>query len=226
MLLAYVAPFFRRSFNFGSVVGTALGAAFIVCGSLWNKMSFSLQKGVSFFALVTVVYLVLTAYVIMRSPGNRATNQRVLILLGCRVDGDIPSPALEKRMDAAYFFLLANPDSVAILSGGQGRDENISEALCMKQHLTYRGISADRLIVEDKSVSTYQNIKYSKKILDELGETEAAIATSDYHQKRAELICKKFGVTAYAVSSRTDWLFLPSFVLRESAALIRGYVVK
>lgn len=68
----------------------------------------------------------------MKFGKNTATNQKTLIVLGCRVKGDVPSLALQKRADAAYFYLLKNPDCVAILSGGQGKDENISEAACLK----------------------------------------------------------------------------------------------
>ena len=161
---------------------------------------------------------------VLRDGKTNADGQKILVVLGCRVKGDIPSVALEKRVDSAYLYLMSNPQARAILSGGQGRDEFISEAECMRKMLTDRGISSDRLLLEDKSASTYQNIKLSMKYIKDAGVNEIAVATSEYHQKRARLICKKFGLTAYSVSSKTDPLILPVFVLREIFALVKEYI--
>ena len=157
----------------------------------------------------------------MKFGKNTATNQKTLIVLGCRVKGDVPSLALQKRADAAYFYLLKNPDCVAILSGGQGKDENISEAACLKKLLTDRGIAQSRLFCEELSTSTDENIRFSKKIIDENGfDTSVAIVTSEYHQLRAKHICEKNGLNFASISSKTKPLYLPTFLVRELMALI------
>lgn len=224
LIAVYLLPVIRQVFNFGSIAGISIGAAFLACGLAWSKMTFSQQKFFSFTALVAVLILCSLSSFVLRDGKTNADGQKILVVLGCRVKGDVPSKALEKRVDSAYLYLMSNPHSKAILSGGQGRDEFVSEALCMKQMLTKRGISPNRLILEDKSVSTYQNIKFSMKYIEAEDVKEIAVATSEYHQKRAKLICKKFGLTAYSVSSKTDPLILPVFVLREIFALVKEYI--
>ncbi|MGN1328341.1 MAG: ElyC/SanA/YdcF family protein [Eubacterium sp.] len=226
LIAVYLLPIIRQVFNFGSIAGIAMGTVMLVLGLTWNRLTFSQQKFTVFGAIALVVGLWGLSAAILRDGRSDADGKRILVVLGCRVKGDIPSRALKKRVDSAYLYLLSNPQSKAILSGGQGRDEFISEALCMKNMLTERGISPDRLIIEDRSVSTYENIKFSMKYIEDAGVKEIAVATSEYHQKRAKLICKKFGLTAYSVSSKTDPLILPVFVLREIFALAKEYVLK
>ncbi|MGN1421099.1 MAG: YdcF family protein [Eubacterium sp.] len=223
-IAVYLLPIIRQVFNFGSVAGISIGAAMLAFGLTWNKMTFSQQKLVAFAVAIVLVGLWSLTSLVLRDGKTDADNQKILVVLGCRVKGDVPSIALQKRVDSAYLYLLSNPQAKAILSGGQGRDEFISEAACMKQMLTNRGISPDRLFLEDKSVSTYENIKFSIKYIEDAGVKEIAIATSEYHQKRAKLICKRFGLTAYSVSSKTDPLILPVFLLREFFALAKEYI--
>lgn len=223
LLAVFLLPLLDRVFNFGNAVGIALGALFLALGLMWNSISFTLQKLTAFGALAFGVIFWLLGALLVRDGRSTANGQKVIVVLGCRVNGDVPSIALQKRVDCAYLYLMSNPGSVAILSGGRGRDELISEAACMKNMLVSRGIPENRLITEDKSVSTYQNIKFSKKYIKELGTDEIAVATSEYHQKRASLICKKFGLTAYPVSAKTAPRLLPTFILRELFALINEY---
>ena len=224
LIVVYLLPIIRQVFNFGSIAGASMGTALLVFGLMWNRLTFTTQRLVVFVVVIVLAGLWGLTYLILHHGKTNADGQKILIVLGCRVKGDVPSVALQKRVDSAYFYLLSNPDARAILSGGQGRDEFISEAECMRKMLTDRGISSDRLLLEDKSASTYQNIKLSMKYIKDAGVNEIAVATSEYHQKRARLICKKFGLTAYSVSSKTDPLILPVFVLREIFALVKEYI--
>jgi uncharacterized SAM-binding protein YcdF (DUF218 family) len=97
----------------------------------------------------------------------------------------------------------------------------MTEAQCLKNLLVGRGISQERLFLEEMSTSTRQNIAYSKKIIEQNGfPSDVAVATSEYHQLRAKLICKNYGLNAFAVSSKTKPILLPTFLLRELMALI------
>ena len=226
LLLTFLLPVFMQVFNFGTIAGTALGAAYVLLGVLWETMQQKQRTAVLTALVLICAFLLWKAFGILKAGKSNAAGQRVLIVLGCRVRGTEPSLALLKRVDSAYFYLFANPDAVAVLSGGQGSDELISEVACMKRLLMSRGIAESRLLIEDKSTSTYENIRFSRKYLDELGVQEAAIATSEYHQKRARLICQRFGIKAYSVSSQTSPILLPTFVLREILALARETVLK
>ena len=224
IFLIFAAALFHRVLNFGNIAGMALGGIYIALGLLINRLDGVKQKLAGIIVVIAICVLILIILKmrdIYLAGKKTAGSEQVVIVLGCRVKGDEPSLALLKRVDAAYRFLLNNPNSVAILSGGQGRDENLSEALCMQQLLYDRGIAKNRLILEDRSTSTDENIRFSLEIMAQLGmKNEAAIATSEYHQKRASLICKRYGLSVSAVSSRTKAILLPTFLLRELFAIV------
>lgn len=225
-LIAFILPVFHRVFNAGNVVGVAMGGVMLLLGVRWSSFSFIQIKYSVFFIFVMMVIYALMYSDIMNNGKSNASNQQVVIVLGCRIIGDIPSHALEKRIDAAFFYLLRNPESVAILSGGQGKDENLSEALCMYRCLVDRGVDKKRLFIEDKSVNTDENIRFSLKIIEENGfNKEVAIATSEYHQKRTKMLCKRYGIEAYAESSKGKAILLPTFVTREMLAVIKEALI-
>lgn len=222
VFLLFAIAVFDRVLNFGNIAGMLFGIAYIVIGLLMNRTDSSNQKYIFIIALCVLLLTILKMREIYAAGKTKISSQKVIIVLGCRVRGDEPSLSLIKRVDAAYKFLLFNPESVAILSGGQGKDENISEAQCMQQFLYTRGISKDRLILEDRSTSTDENIRFSLQIIETLDlDRNVAIATSEYHQKRAANICEKYGLNGTPVSSKTKWTLLPTFLLRELFAEIK-----
>ena len=145
------------------------------------------------------------------------------VVLGCAVNGEKPSAMLKKRIDAAYDYLTENPQAVCILSGGKGDGENISEALCMYNALTEKGIVPERLYLEENSTTTAENMQYSKQILTEkgLGDTVVLI-TTDFHQFRAGLLAEKQALQTYKVCARSGVFALPTFIVREWFTFI-GY---
>lgn len=222
VFLLFAIAVFDRVLNFGNIAGMLFGIAYIVIGLLMNRTDSSNQKYIFIIALCVLLLTILKMREIYAAGKTKISSKKVIIVLGCRVRGDEPSLSLIKRVDAAYKFLLFNPESVAILSGGQGKDENISEAQCMQQFLYARGISKDRLILEDRSTSTDENIRFSLQIIETLDlDRNVAIATSEYHQKRAANICEKYGLNSTPVSSKTKWTLLPTFLLRELFAEIK-----
>lgn len=149
-----------------------------------------------------------------------------VIVLGCRVKENGPSLMLSKRIDAAYDYLSKNPSAVCIASGGKGADEPYSEAEAIKNALIAVGISEDRLILEDKSENTFQNIRNSKAILNSLGYSdEAVIVTSEFHQLRARLIAQKQGLSVSSISSATYLPLLPSYWIREWFGVAHEYLI-
>ena len=134
----------------------------------------------------------------------------------CKVYGEHASRSLRERLDAALIYLEENPNSQCIVSGGMGEGEKISEAECMYRYLTKKGINSSRIIKEDKSTSTRENLRFSKKIMEEKGlGNNIAIATSEYHQYRASQIAKSLGFSVGAVSGHTAWWLFPTFYMRE-----------
>lgn len=145
------------------------------------------------------------------------------IVLGCRVKGEVPSRILSERTNAAYDYLQTHEQAVAVLSGGMGEGELISEAECMKRLLLERGIDEKRLLIEDQSVNTQTNLSNSKKLLEEtLGETpsQVVIITSEFHEYRAIFHAKQLGFQPVAYASKTGISYKIPFYLREIVAVI------
>lgn len=151
---------------------------------------------------------------------------RAVIVLGCKVNGSTPSLMLYRRIRTAYNTLVQYPDAVCVVSGGKGSNEDISEAACMSNELQKMGISADRILLEDQSASTSENLRFSKQILDENGISgELVIVTDGYHECRAQYLAKKEGLPdCAAASAPTSWYLLPTYWVREWFGLVHAFV--
>lgn len=146
-----------------------------------------------------------------------------VIVLGAGVNGTAPSESLRERLTAAEAYLNAHPDATAVLSGGKGDRENISEAECMYRWLTARGIDPSRLRKEEQSVNTRENLRYSAALIEaESGKVpeRVAIISSEYHLCRATLFAADVGMTALGYPAKTqNRPFFCNMLLREIPAV-------
>lgn len=161
----------------------------------------------------------------IRASKSAPGDETVMIVLGCGVNGDRPSLMLTERLDAAYDYLNTHEEVVCILSGGQGKGENISEAECMYRYLTEKGIAQNRLYKEDRSTSTRENLLYSKKIIEEKNlDPQVIIVTNEFHEYRASVIAEHTGVKPSAVCGQTAWWLLPTYYLRELYGIVFEWI--
>lgn len=227
LILIFLLPIFEDVFNIATIIGIIGGAVPLILGFLWNIANRNLSYTILIIYSIGFAVTLAAMLGIYFAGRTKAATQDVIIVLGCRIKGDRPSLSLIKRVDTAYDFLKSNPKAAAILSGGQGADENLSEALCMYNMLAEKGIEQSRLIMEDKSTNTDENIRFSLKLIEDFGfSKKAAIATSEYHQLRAKMICRRYGITAYAQSSKTKLSILPTFLLREILGIVKERIIK
>lgn len=168
-------------------------------------------------AAVTAGFILSAAH-----PGERPAC-RYVIVLGAGVNGTVPSLTLQERINAACHYLTANPEAVAILSGGQGPNEDITEAACMYRELTKLGISAERLIVEDAATSTMENLRFSLDAVEEatgFRPNKVGIISNEYHLFRACRFAQTLDLEAIGIPAKTTWLPLRlNYYLREIAAV-------
>lgn len=157
-----------------------------------------------------------------RLPAANGENQYAIIL-GAKVNGEIPSLSLRYRLEAALDYAKKHPEVKFILSGGQGPDEDITEAEAMKRYLMENGIEEDRLILETASTSTYENIQFSKKLLPS-SVNSVTIVTSDYHLARAREIARQLDLESDAVSAKTPKVVEWKLTTRERLALLKTSV--
>lgn len=148
-----------------------------------------------------------------------------VIVLGAGVNGRTPSLVLESRIEAAAAYLSAHPKIPVVLSGGQGSGEEISEARAMQEGLTALGIDPERLILEEASLDTVQNLNNSMALLEARGfdscEGTVAVVTSDFHLFRVRLLTGlHWPMTVVGVPASTTWWWLnANYYVREVFAL-------
>ncbi|HJB17330.1 MAG TPA: YdcF family protein [Candidatus Blautia excrementipullorum] len=157
----------------------------------------------------------------MRVPENLD----YLIVLGAHVDGTRLTLALLERTRRALQYLKENPRTIAVLSGGRGSGEQISEAQAMFHYLTAHGIPKERLILEDRSVNTKENLAFS---LEKIGRMDVSVGvvTNHFHVFRGVAIGKKCGCRAvYPVPARYRSWRLLIYVPREILAIIKDKIM-
>jgi uncharacterized SAM-binding protein YcdF (DUF218 family) len=147
-----------------------------------------------------------------------------IIILGARVKGEIPSLALQYRIDAAANYMKKNEETIAIASGGQGPGEDITEAEAIKKGLLAHGIPDSKIVLEDKSTDTVENIRFSKKLIPNHLET-GLIVTNDFHLYRATSIAKDQGLNLQGIPAKTPTVAIPKSYAREYLAITKYYLV-
>lgn len=140
-----------------------------------------------------------------RHPQPDATRApAAIIVLGSGLDGREPGPMLRLRLDAALVYAGQFPQAKLVVSGGQGWSEEISEAQAMQEYLQRHGVAPARILAEDRSTSTEENLGYSKRVLQaagiDVGRQNSLIVTSDFHTLRAEGLARRHGYGAAAVA--------------------------
>lgn len=178
---------------------------------------------VAFFAAL-ISFIVVECLVISHERIDaEAQSADYLIVLGCGVDGERPSLMLQSRIDTAENFLKAHPNVVAVLSGGQGPGEDITEAEAMRRALVAAGIDESRLLLEETSTDTIRNISNS---LDIIGRDsgKVAILSNDFHLYRARVIARHEGVDAATVCAATPRVDLSLvYHIREYFSLVKVF---
>jgi len=226
--LAFVSTFFTAKINIGNTVGAAVCAILFLAilkrqfvAEVIHSLSATLWGKTILIAAAAIIVLctaaaVLLSVMMIRAAHNPPDSPQTIIVLGCRVKPDRPTVMLQNRINAAFEYLTENPDTVCIASGGQGSDEPMSEAECIRDALVALGIESERIILEDKSTSTYENLLNSSAIMEELGLGQTAvIVTSEFHQLRAKIIAQRLGLCTYSISSKTNISLLPTYWIRE-----------
>ncbi len=236
LLILFIIPIMSGILNPGNMAGILITVILLLITLFFDKFKmycselFSHSGGkiviisVSVLTAAAIIYVSVLSTFMISAQVKSPDNAKAVVVLGCKVNGERPSRMLARRLDAAYEFLSENDNVICIVSGGKGDDEKISEALCMKKYLTEKGISADRIIMEDKSVSTFENIKFSADILNEYGIEDIAIVTDGFHQYRAGLLAKEYDFNISAINAHNDHITLPlipTYWVREWMAITK-----
>ncbi len=201
----------------------ALVSGYLVAGLVKKKNAWwgKLLQGVldACVVLGLVVVIGTGSFIASAAVGQADISCDYIVVLGAKVNGTQPSRILASRIDAAYEYLVRNPGTVAVLSGGQGPDEGISEAQCMFNQLTERGIDAGRLVLEEKSTSTWENLTFSKALIP-AGTEKIGLVTSEFHLFRAGQFAREKGLETIGIPGKTENIVhFANYFLREIAGV-------
>ncbi len=195
---------------------------------LWGKTWGKVLLLTVFGALAAVLILLIVLMILVETKMNAkpTEDRQTLIVLGCQVRGETPSRQLYYRIEAADAYLKAHPDAVAVLSGGMGPDEGITEAECMYRCLTARGIDPSRLYRETESSNTLENLRFSAALMEREGLSgPVLIVTNGFHVYRALKMAKDVGLPAEGLAAESDGPSMPFALLREAMALVKYALV-
>lgn len=150
-----------------------------------------------------------------------------ILILGCGIKKDgTPTPLLRGRVDRALDFAQAQAEQTGkapllVPSGGQGPDEVCSESQSMADYLMTRGVPEEQILMEDRSASTFENMKFCRDLLRQRGgEGAVAFSTTNYHVFRSGLMARRVGMKAVGMGSKTKWYFWPNAAVREFVGLL------
>ncbi len=156
----------------------------------------------------------------------------IMVILGCQVKPWGPSVLLQDRLNKALDYLAAHPDVTVVVSGGQGPDEPTTEAQAMQDYLVERGVDQSRILQEDQSHNTIQNLRYSMALLEEKGydiEEDIVVVSNGFHLTRVRMLWKRIHrdddnlSTLAAPSSHVPSRF--KMYIREPIALVKSFIL-
>ena len=212
------------------LVWFAMGAAFFLFAfaakyHLWKRLPGPL-KGVLILLLVAglALFAFVEANILSKFHKAPEADLDYLIVPGAQVYETGPSVVLQYRLDAAAAYLEDNPDTLCIVTGGQGYNEPFSEAEGMRDYLIARGIGAERILLETKAENTKENMIYSREMLDPAGD-RVGIVTNNFHMYRSLTLAKKAGIAnVSAIPAGSTALYLPNNMLREFLGVMKDYL--
>ncbi len=175
-----------------------------------------------------ISFLAIESLIIFHGFKDSDSKANYVIVLGAQITGTNPSLTLKNRLDSASLYLKENNEATVIVSGGTGASNEFSEAFVMAKYLESQTIANDRIILEAKSINTFENLKFSiEKIreIDSEKNIEVLIATNDYHLFRSKMLAKRLGIKAGGLASKTPRSTIIKAYVREYFAVIKSFLL-
>ena len=181
-----------------------------------------------YFECILIASIICAVRAVRHKP---AYDKDYILILGCafRKDGTL-TPLLKGRCDRAIEFWKeqkekTGKEAVIIPSGGQGKDESMPEAEAMARYILSKGIPEECVMKEDQSKNTYQNMEFSKKLIDGKNpDAKVIFSTTNYHVFRSGLWSNLAGLHAEGIGGKTKWWFWPNAFMRECIGLVANRV--
>ena len=194
----------------------AAGLFLMALSLLWDRMPVTLKRGVTALTVVLgMMFLIIEGIIIHDAVSPTGENADYVIVLGARVRKDGPTVDFKARIEAAYRYAHDNERVMIITTGGKGDDEHMAEALVARNYLMNMGIPEARILYEDRSTNTQENIENSRML----------IVSASYHLCRARFIADRMGFrNVETLGSNGLMILMPHYYTREFFALIKDFV--
>ncbi len=230
MYFVCIALFVGHGTNF-YFIWLFLGVGSILFALLWKKGFWAAHIPLLFrriflaaFCVGMIIFLVVEGCIVSGFSQKGKNGADYVIVLGAQMKRNGPSKALQYRLDAGIKYLKENPDAQVIVSGGQGADEHISEAQGMYEYLVAQGIEDGRIIKEDKSRNTVQNLRFSAELLDKEKDSVAVIS-NNFHVFRAVKIAQKAGYkNVCGIAAKGEPFLQWNNMMREFLGVIKDFL--
>lgn len=228
LVIAFFMGYGSRFFLIWGIMGAffILWSCLLFHPSLLKKIP-KLVKRLFFivFSIGLLCFLGVEAMILSNFSEKPTAGADYIIVLGAQWKASGPSYVLQMRLDAAAKYLLDNPETVAIVSGGQGSNEPISEAQGMKEYLVSKGIEESRILMEDTSTNTYENLINSSYLLDKQND-RVVLVTNNFHIFRACGIARHQGYARLEGLAADSYpAMLPNNLLREFFGVAKDTLV-
>lgn len=178
--------------------------------------------------IIPVIILVVIFQIIIYSfpLTSKPKKSDAILILGCSLRGETPSVFLTERTKQGAKLFKKGYGEYIIVSGGKGVNEDISEAEGMRRILINEGVDEHRIILEDNSKNTAENIEFSSKIIREKGFKDVIIVSNDFHLRRASILAYKNKVQAtYSGVFVNNYWYLEFYGgLREMPAIVKDLI--
>lgn len=194
--------------------------------NLWEKVPQIIRK--IFRAIIAVgltVFIICQGCILTQFFSKGDEGADYIIVLGAQMRDWGPSVVYKFRLDAAAEYLNSNPETVVIVTGGQGANESISEGEGGKAYLMEQGIPEDRILVERESLDTKQNINNALDLIDDDSSTKIGIVTNNFHLFRGTLLAKRAtDAEITGIAAFTEYQFLPNNMVRETFGILKDII--
>lgn len=210
----------------GNFIAFSIGVALIALAIWFRKLPKWLKRMIIILISAGIIFFIIMTTVIVKSGNDNTAGfkEDCVLVLGCGIRGEEVLPTLQSRLDKCLEYHSANPSAVVFLTGGQGRNESIPEAVAMKRYLLKNGVPERQIITEEKSRNTQENFIYSHQLLDNYfndGKYTVACITSDYHMFRTKRIASDQGININTYSAGIQWYLRPSAYTREVLSILK-----
>lgn len=213
--------FFSANLNSGVVMQLIVSALLIAFGCS-ARLAGSRWVSLPTIGLAAVVAIT-SAFLALFGMSNTVDHREdALVVLGAAVHGSTVSPSFAQRLDLAVEYHERNPRALLVVTGGQGLQEDLAEAVAAREYLIAQGVPGGSILVEDASTSTAENFRFARVLLDDRLQPGYRIAfiTNEYHVWRASRAAAREGLEASHLHVDTPWYLWASSYLRESVALV------